>query len=247
MAAIVFKDVSKCFRRHAGRQLLRHRLAHLLRPSPGVAPFYALRDVSFELQPGESLGIVGPNGAGKSTLLNLATSLCLPDAGSVHIKGSVAALLELGSGFHPDLTGAENVRIHAALLGLNRRQVKERFESIVDFSGVRDAINEPLRTYSSGMVVRLAFSVAVNSDPEILIVDEVLGVGDQEFFAKSVTRIKELRRAGKTMLCVSHALATLESMCDRGLWLEHGRVQRIGPVHEVLRAYRESAPSQGQG
>jgi len=116
---------------------------------------------------------------------------------------------------------------------------------------VRDAINEPLRTYSSGMVVRLAFSVAVNSDPDILIVDEVLGVGDQEFFAKSVARIKELRRAGKTMLCVSHALATLESMCDRGLWLDHGRVRRIGPVHEVLQEYKESgprpSPNTGQG
>ena len=247
MGAVVFKDVSKCFRRHAGRQLLRHRLAHMLRPSPGVAPFYALRDVSFELQRGESLAIVGPNGAGKSTLLNLATSLCLPDTGSVHIKGRVAALLELGSGFHPDLTGAENVSIHAALLGLNRRQVNERFEAIVDFSGVRDAINEPLRTFSSGMVVRLAFSVAVNSDPEILIVDEVLGVGDQEFFAKSVARIKELRRAGKTMLCVSHALGTLASMCDRGLWLDHGRVRGAGPVLEVLQAYRESAAAPSAG
>ncbi|MGD0577440.1 MAG: ABC transporter ATP-binding protein [Bryobacteraceae bacterium] len=240
MAAVTFKDVSKRFTRHAGRMLLRHRLAHLFRPSPSAAHFYALRDVSFELQPGESLAIVGPNGAGKSTLLNLATSLCRPDAGSVQIEGRVAALLELGSGFHPDLTGAENVRINGALLGLNRRQLNARFDEIVDFSGVRDAIHEPLRTYSSGMVVRLAFSVAVNSDPNILIVDEVLGVGDQEFFARCVAKILEFRRAGKTMLCVSHSLETLASLCDRGLWLDHGRMQRFGSAPEVLRAYQQA-------
>jgi len=241
MAAVTFRGVSKRFTRHAGRQLLRHRLARLFRRSTPVEHFYALRDVSFELQPGESLAIVGHNGAGKSTLLNLATSLCRPDAGSVEIEGRVAALLELGSGFHPDLTGAENVRINGALLGLNRRQVNARFDEIVDFSGVRDAINEPLRTYSSGMVVRLAFSVAVNSDPNILIVDEVLGVGDQDFFAQCVGKILEFRRAGKTMLCVSHSRETLESLCDRGLWLDHRRVRRFGAATEVLRAYHESA------
>jgi len=243
MAAVAFHAVSKRFARHKRRPLLRDRLARLLRPSEPVDPFYALRDVSFELPPGASLGIVGPNGAGKSTLLNLATSLCLPDAGSVRVDGRVAALLELGTGFHPDLTGAENVRINSALLGLSRRQARDRFDCIVDFSGVRDAINEPLRSYSSGMVVRLAFSVAVNADPDILIVDEVLGVGDRAFFAQCVAKILEFRRAGKTMLVVSHSLDTLESLCDRGLWLDQGRVQRLGPVRKVLDAYRQSAPA----
>jgi ABC-type polysaccharide/polyol phosphate transport system ATPase subunit len=243
MTVVAFKGVSKHFIRRKRRPLLRDRLMRLLRPSRRVEPFYALRDVSFELRPGESLGIMGPNGAGKSTLLNLATSLCKPDAGAVVVEGRVAALLELGTGFHPDLTGAENVRINSALLGMNRREARERFDRIVEFSGVRDAINEPLRTFSSGMVVRLAFSVAVNADPDILLVDEVLGVGDRAFFAQCVAKILEFRRAGKTMLVVSHSLETLEGLCDRGLWLDRGRVQRWGPVREVLEAYRQSAPT----
>ena len=241
MTAVTFEGVSKHFRRHAGRQLLSHRIARMMRPAGPMELFYALRDVSFELQAGEGLAIVGPNGAGKSTLLNLATHLCLPDAGHVKVNGRVAALLELGSGFHPDLTGAENVRINAALQGLSRTQVRERFDEIVDFSGVRDAINEPLRTYSSGMILRLAFSVAVISAPDILIVDEVLGVGDQEFFAKSSAKVHELRKAGKTILCVSHLLDSVGSLCDRGLYLDHGRVQDIGPLDEVLEAYRHAA------
>jgi len=149
--------------------------------------------------------------------------------------------LELGSGFHPDLTGAENVRINAAMLGLSRKQVRDRFEEIVDFSGQRDFISEPLRTYSSGMAMRLAFSVAVNVDPDILIIDEVLGVGDQDFFAKCLAKILDFKRAGKTLLCVSHALETLESLCDRGLWLDHGTVQATGTAEQVIAAYKSSS------
>ena len=157
------------------------------------------------------------------------------------IGGRVEALLELGSGFHPDLTGAENLRIKASLLGLTRRQVRERFDQIVEFSELAPFIDEPLRTYSSGMWVRLAFSVAINVDPDLLIIDEVLGVGDQNFFNKCVDKILEFRHAGKSILCVSHALDTLERMCDRGLWLDHGRVVKQGSVGEVLKAYRDSA------
>jgi ABC-type polysaccharide/polyol phosphate transport system ATPase subunit len=153
----------------------------------------------------------------------------------------VEALLELGSGFHPDLTGAENLRIKASLLGLTRRQVRERFDQIVEFSELGDFIDEPLRTYSSGMWVRLAFSVAINVDPDLLIIDEVLGVGDQNFFSKCVDKIMEFRHVGKSILCVSHSLDTLERMCDRGLWLDHGRVVKQGSVSEVLKAYRDSA------
>lgn len=239
-AVLEFAGVSKFFYRHGGQMLLRDRLAHLLRPVPRER-FYALRDVSFSLEHGESIAIVGSNGAGKSTLLNIATSLCDPSEGRVRVGGRVEALLELGSGFHLDLTGAENLRIKASLLGLTRRQVRERFDQIVEFSELAEFIDEPLRTYSAGMTMRLAFAVAINVDPDLLIIDEVLGVGDQNFFQKCVAKIMEFRHAGKSILCVSHALNTLESMCDRGLWLDHGRVVKQGKVAEVLKAYRDSA------
>ena len=241
MAAVLeFQGVSKYFYRHGGQMLLRDRLVHALRSSSRER-FYALTDVSFALQHGESMAVVGSNGAGKSTMLNLATSLCDPSAGRVVIDGKVEALLELGSGFHPDLTGAENLRVKASLLGLTRRQVRERFDRIVEFSELAEFIEEPLRTYSAGMVMRLAFSVAINVDPDLLIIDEVLGVGDQNFFNKCVDKIMEFRHAGRAMLVVSHALSTLETMCDRGLWLEHGRVIKIGSAADVIQAYRDSA------
>jgi ABC-type polysaccharide/polyol phosphate transport system ATPase subunit len=241
MAAVLeFEGVSKYFIRHGGQMLLRDRLAHALRRSSRDR-FYALTDVSFSLEHGQSMAVVGPNGAGKSTMLNIATSLCDPSEGRVVIDGKVEALLEMGSGFHPDLTGAENLRVKASLLGLTRKQLRERFDQIVEFSELGSFIEEPLRTYSAGMVMRLAFSVAINVDPDLLIIDEVLGVGDQDFFAKCVQKIMDFRHAGKSILCVSHGLNTLESMCDRGLWLEHGRVIKIGSIHEVLKAYRESA------
>ena len=246
MAVVTFDRVSKYFHRHAGQMLLRDRVRRLVRPSPRER-FYALSAVSFAVEHGESLGVVGHNGAGKSTLLNVATRVCQPNEGTVTVEGRVAALLELGSGFHPDLTGAENVRINAALLGLSRAKVRQRFDEIVEFSGIGDFIDEPLRTYSSGMMMRLAFSVAINVEPDVLIIDEVLGVGDQNFFAKCFEKILEFRRAGKTILCVSHAVGTLENLCGRGIWLDHGRVVKAGPIGEVIRAYQETlaAPLQG--
>jgi ABC-type polysaccharide/polyol phosphate transport system ATPase subunit len=244
MAIVEFDNVSKFFQRHGGRMLLRDRMRHLFRPEPRER-FYALRHASFAVDRGESLAVIGQNGAGKSTLLNLATQLSLPSEGAVRIGGRVAGLLELGAGFHLDLTGRENVRINAALLGLTRRQVNERFDSIVEFAGVGDFIDEPLRTYSTGMAMRLAFAVAVNVDPDILIIDEVLGVGDEAFFAKCFERIMQFRHAGKTLICVSHDLSSLETLCDRAVWLNHGRVERVGPLRQVAQAYREfsSAPA----
>jgi ABC-type polysaccharide/polyol phosphate transport system ATPase subunit len=223
--------------------LLRDRVARLLR-GMRKENFYALRDVTFSVERGESLAVIGKNGAGKSTMLNIATGLCSPTSGTVTVNGRVAALLELGSGFHPDLTGAENARINAALLGLNRAEVKARFDDIVEFSGIGGFIDEPLRTYSSGMTMRLAFSVAVNVDPDILIIDEVLGVGDHAFFARCLDRIMQFRREKKTILCVSHALTTLEQLCTRAIWLDHGKVVAAGPVKQIIREYteRQAAP-----
>lgn len=223
--------------------LLRDRVARLFRPSARER-FWALRNVSFTVQQGNSLAVVGNNGAGKSTMLNIATGLCSPSEGTVEVNGRIAALLQLGSGFHQDLTGAENVRINAALLGLSRAEVRRRFDDIVEFAGIGEFMDEPLRTYSSGMMMRLAFSVAVNVDPDILIIDEVLGVGDQAFFAKCLDRIMQFRRAGKTILCVSHALNTLEMLCNEAIWLDHGQLMGSGPVKQVITAYTEAAQGQ---
>jgi ABC-type polysaccharide/polyol phosphate transport system ATPase subunit len=234
--AVRFQGVWKSFVRHAGQLLLRDRIKHMFQ-SHRPEKFHALQDVSFTIEDGESVAVIGPNGAGKSTLLNLTTELCRPDRGRVEVHGRIAALLDLGAGFHPDLTGAENVCINAALLGLSRRDVKEKFNAIVDFAEIGDFINEPLRTYSSGMMMRLAFSVASSANPDILIIDEVLGVGDLAFAAKCRERIMQFRRAGKTILCVSHSNDTLKDLCERAVWLDHGQVMDDGPIARVVEAY----------
>jgi ABC-type polysaccharide/polyol phosphate transport system ATPase subunit len=236
MALIEFDRVSKTFTHTGGSKLLRNHLEDRFRRRERQV-FYALRDVSFRLEPGESMAIVGGNGAGKSTLLSLVAGLSFPNEGRVAVNGRVAALLELGSGFHPELSGAENVRLNAALLGMSRKRTEACFAAIVEFSEIGEFIDEPLRTYSSGMVMRLAFSVAVHVDPDILIIDEVLAVGDQGFQAKSFERICELRRAGKSLLFVSHVATFVSKLCEHALWLDHGRMMQIGPPDEVLRAY----------
>ena len=238
-SAVVFEHVTKTFTHHSGQILLRDRLKQLFTQSD-TQRFTALNDVSFKLQAGESMGLIGANGAGKSTILNLATGLTRPDSGTVQVNGEVAALLELGAGFHPDLTGAENVRINAALMGFSRRETARKFEEIVEFSGVREFIHEPLRTYSSGMSMRLAFSVAIASEPDILVIDEVLGVGDEEFGRKSLEKIHEFQAAGKTILLASHSAEMIRTFCHRALWLEHGRVVAVGDSGEVMDAYRGS-------
>jgi len=242
MPALIFDRVTKAFPHHAGQMLLRDRLREMIRPTPRTR-FEALKEVSFEVASGESLGLIGPNGAGKSTLLNLATGCARPDSGRVEMHGRVSALLELAAGFHPDLTGAENLRINAALNGLSRRQTAERFEEIVEFSGVRDFIDEPLRTYSSGMAMRLAFSVAVHTDPDILLIDEVIGVGDQQFFAKCLDKIQQFQCEGKTIILASHSNELLTMLCQRALWLDHGRIVKIGSAAAVTAAYQETLAS----
>ncbi len=235
--ALRFDHVTKTFVHHAGQMLLRERITEMIKPSTRPR-FEAVKDVSFELAPGESLGLIGGNGAGKSTILNLATGLAQPDRGSISVNGRVTALLELGAGFHPDLTGAENVRVNAAMMGMTRRQTAERFDEIVDFSGVREFINEPLRVYSAGMTMRLAFSVAIAADPELLLIDEVLGVGDQAFYARCLEKIRLLQAAGKTIVLASHSAELITMLCQRALWIERGQVVKLGPAAEVIEAYR---------
>lgn len=207
-------------------------------------PFFALKNVTFDIREGETVGVVGRNGAGKSTLLSLVAGISYPDAGKVTVDGRVAALLELGSGFHGDLTGEENVFLNASLLGLSRARTKDKFDAIVEFSGIGDFIKEPLRTYSSGMIMRLAFSVAINVDPSFLIVDEVLAVGDSAFQAKCSQKILEFKNAGKGLLIVSHAGKTIQQLCDRAIWLDHGKLRMDGSTEHVISAY-DAAPSLG--
>jgi len=225
MEIIQFQRVSKIFHRHTGPKLIRHHFRDWFRPDP-ESDFYALKDISFSIDEGESVAIVGRNGAGKSTLLSLVCGLSKPEKGQVEVSGQLAAMLELGSGFHPDLTGAENVHLNASLLGFTRARTNMLFDSIVEFSGVAEFINEPLRTYSTGMMLRLAFSVALNLEPKILIIDEVLAVGDQAFQEKCFEKILEFRHSQRTLLCVSHAPAILLRLCDRAL--------DISPNEEII-------------
>jgi ABC-type polysaccharide/polyol phosphate transport system ATPase subunit len=246
MPVIEFQNVSKWFRHSAGRQLLR---THIVRwfGSTHQQAFQVLRDVSFRLSEGESLAIVGANGAGKSTLLSLTAGLTEPDQGRIEVNRRVAALLDLGAGFHPDLTGGENLVLNAALLGLTRRRTMELFDQIVEFSGLGNAIGDPLRKYSNGMVMRLAFSIAIQSDPDILLIDEVLAVGDARFQEKCREALAAFQRAGKSLLFVSHSAATVREMCQRAIWIDQGAVMLDGPVDSVLEAYDGRAVMKQQG
>jgi lipopolysaccharide transport system ATP-binding protein len=239
MALIEFQNVSKWFPHATGRALLRTHIARWF-GGEHKEKFVALKNISFRLEPGESLAVVGSNGAGKSTLLSLAAGLATPNEGRVIVNGRVAALLELGSGFHPDLTGAENLLLNSALLGRTRKQTLELAERIVDFSGIGDFIDDPLRTYSSGMVMRLAFSVAIHTQPDIMLLDEVLAVGDSTFQAKCREALIEFQRAGKSLLFVSHSPGQVLEMCERALWLDHGALVMSGHCAAVVEAYSES-------
>ena len=234
MMVIDLQKVSKRFLIHRKRQLAADRAR---RAKSTLEDFWALRDVSFQVEAGENVALVGGNGAGKSTLLGIVAGVIAATSGEVRKVGRLGALLELGTGFHPDLSGRENIHLNASLLGFRRTDVEREFDSIVDFAELSEFIEEPVRTYSSGMVARLAFSVAVHIDPDILIMDEVLSVGDKGFQQKCRKRIHELASQGKTLLFVSHQLAAVEAMCPRTVWLEKGRVRLDGPTGEVLPLY----------
>jgi lipopolysaccharide transport system ATP-binding protein len=199
--------------------------------------FVALHDVSFELKKGEVLGLVGRNGAGKSTLLQLICGTLSPTQGDVAVRGRVAALLELGAGFNPDFTGRENIYLNASILGLSKAEIDDRYGAIVDFSGIADFIDQPVKTYSSGMYVRLAFSIATSVDPDILVIDEALSVGDGAFARKSFERIMRLKEKGATILFCSHSMYQVEALCTRAIWLEKGNVMQLGNPATVVASY----------
>jgi lipopolysaccharide transport system ATP-binding protein len=207
----------------------------------------ALREVDFTVEKGEAFGIIGGNGSGKSTLLKLVAGMLKPTTGRIVVDGRVAALIELGAGFHPEISGRENVFINGAVLGLSRKQVGRRYDEIVEFSGLGDFMEEPVKNYSSGMYVRLGFAVAVHTDPDVLLVDEVLAVGDEAFAHRCIRRIEELLAQGRTLLLVSHSLDLVEGVCDRVLWLEGGVQRLVGTPRRVIDAYRqEVAEKEGE-
>lgn len=201
--------------------------------------FIAVDDLSFDVREGEVFGVIGQNGSGKSTLLKCMAGILRPNAGSISVRRRLSALLELGAGFHPELTGRENVFLNAAILGMRRKDIAARFDEIVDFSGLRQFIDQPVKTYSSGMYVRLAFAVAINVDPELLIVDEVLAVGDVTFQRRCMEKFVEFRDSGRTIIIVTHELGTVKNLCDRAIWLEHGKLVDQGDPADLVDAYTE--------
>jgi lipopolysaccharide transport system ATP-binding protein len=248
---IEFENVSKRFVLNREKQdTIQGRFAKMLRRQEQGEEFWALRDVSFAVRRGESLGLVGHNGAGKSTALKLMTRILEPTSGRVSMNGRVAALLELGSGFHPDLSGRENVFLNGSLLGFSRREMRAKLPEIVEFAEIGDFIDMEVKHYSSGMYTRLAFAVATAVDPEILITDEVLAVGDEAFQRKCMDRIYRFRQQGKTIIFVSHALETVRTLCDHAIWLDHGVARKVGGAGEVIDTYladvnrREQAQTQ---
>lgn len=245
-AAISVEGLSKCF--HVYEQP-RHRLFQLIsssvgrvfnsKPSKYYREYWALKDISFSMPRGQTVGIIGRNGSGKSTLLQLICGTLVPTDGAVEVSGRVAALLELGAGFNPEFSGRENVYLNGAILGLSREEIDRRFEAIVGFADIGEYINQPVKTYSSGMSVRLAFAVAINVDPEILIVDEALSVGDELFQRKCFSRIEEIRNKGATILFVSHSGSTIIELCDRAILIDSGEMLADGHPKEVVGKYQK--------
>jgi len=216
---------------------LQQALSQLVGAARRRKPFWALRDVSFAVEAGESVALIGSNGAGKSTLLRMLCGLGRPTTGRARVEGRVAALLDLGVGFHPMLSGRENVYVSGVVSGLRQAEIRERFDEIVAFAEIGPFIDQPLRTYSAGMLVRLAFAVAMHVDPDVLIIDEALAVGDASFQHKCLERIESFRNAGKTLLLVAHDMDLVRSFCDRAVWLRRGQVVGDGPAELITEAY----------
>jgi len=241
MNAIELTNVSKIYRRYGGRQFATLKSALLqrsiLRDLRASETFQALTNVSFTVPKGSTYGVIGRNGSGKSTALKLVAGITKPTEGTVTVNGRISALIELGAGFHPEISGRENVFINAVMLGLTKRDIAGRFDEIVDFAEMREFIDAPVKTYSSGMYMRLGFAVAIHVDPDVLLVDEVLAVGDEGFTHKCLDKFAELRRRNKTILLVTHSLGLVERFCDEALWIDAGRTQGHGDPKRVVDAY----------
>ena len=242
MNAIEVLNASKVYRRYSRRHqfttlksaLLSRSLIRDLRPDE---TFAAVRDVTFTVPSGRTLGVIGRNGSGKSTLLKLVAGITKPTIGTVHVNGRISALIELGAGFHPEISGRENVFINGIMLGLTKREITRRFDEIVDFAEMKEFIDAPVKTYSSGMYMRLGFAVAIHVDPDVLLVDEVLAVGDEGFTHKCLDKFAEFKRRGKTILLVTHALGLVERFCDDALWMDAGTMKAMGDPKRVVGAY----------
>ncbi|MDY6794586.1 MAG: ABC transporter ATP-binding protein [Actinomycetota bacterium] len=244
--AIELKNISKCFRLyHDVNYTLKERLVNWRKR--GYDLFWALNDVDLTVYQGETLGIIGPNGSGKSTMLRLMTRIMSPNKGTIETHGTIAALLELGAGFHPDLTGRENIYLNASILGFKRRDLEGIFDEIVDFSELGVFIDNQVKNYSSGMYVRLGFSIAINLNPDILLIDEVLAVGDEAFQTKCLERIARMQQEGKTIVLVTHEADIAGSVCDRVLWLEKGETRMLGDPKGVTEAYHEAMRMRPEG
>lgn len=246
MERIVFDQVWKRYDRRYGSNRFRKGLSQLLGGNPERNEFWALQDVSFRLEEGQSLGIVGPNGSGKTTILRVLSGISQINRGHVRVRGSLSALIALGAGFHPELSGRENIYLNGAILGLERSQVHRYFDEIVEFSGIGEYIDSPVKRYSSGMFVRLGFAVAAQISPDILLVDEVLAVGDAQFRSACHRRIRQLREQGTIIVLVSHDLWAVRRSCQQALFLEHGQVRSAGEVSQVLADYNRHIDEQSQ-
>jgi len=237
--AIEVSDISKQFvLRHT--RSIKEAVVWLLKGRKGdlSEKFHALKNVSVDIEAGETVALLGLNGSGKSTLLKHISGVMLPDTGTVKTRGRVAGLIEVGAGFHPDLSGRDNVFLNGAILGMTEQQINERFDDIVEFSEIGQFIDTEVKFYSSGMYLRLAFSVAVHTDPEVFLIDEILAVGDEPFQRKCIDKIQELAHEGKTLVVVSHDLDLVSRICDRGILMEHGNVKFDGPIHEAVSILR---------
>jgi lipopolysaccharide transport system ATP-binding protein len=244
--AVVFENVVKRFRKYFLKRqytTLKSTFLNIIlrrKESPLRSYVYALNGMTFTVMKGESFGIIGRNGSGKTTILKLIAGIYRPDSGRIKVNGRISALIELGAGFHPDFTGRENIIVNGMILGLTKEEIKRKFDDIVSFAEIGEFIDMPVRTYSSGMYMRLAFSIAVNVDPDIFLIDEVLAVGDEGFVKKCLSKMEEFKRAGKTMILVSHDLSMVERFCSRVLWIENGKPVLIGEPSLVVNEYRKS-------